>query len=89
MKFTVFILYSTFLDNTSDKRDIPAVTAYRVLIEVDGYNAFNRNIGGGVTLLNSRIDVKGHIDFYNNTAVFGGGISLSGRCLVILVISII
>ncbi|XP_065897695.1 uncharacterized protein [Dysidea avara] len=82
--FRTLIENCTFLDNTSDKRDIPAVTAYRVLIEVDGYNAFNRNIGGGVTLLNSRIDVKGHIDFYNNTAVFGGGISLSGRCLILL-----
>jgi len=58
-----------------------------VLVEADGYNAFNGNIGGGVTLLNSRIDVKGQIDFYGNIAVFGGGFALSGRCLVILILN--
>lgn len=73
---------SSFLNNTSETKDISALTTYRVLVEADGYNAFNWNVGGGVTLLNSRIDVKGHIDFYNNTAVFGGGFALSGRCLV-------
>jgi len=78
-----FILYSTFLNNTSDSQDIPALTAYRVMVEVNGYNAFNGNIGGGITLLNSRINVNGHINFYYNTAVVGGGITLSGRCLVI------
>lgn len=53
-----------------------------MLVIIDGYNKYVGNIGGGVTLLNTRIDVKGRIEFNENSAVFGGGIALSGRCLV-------
>jgi len=80
--FSILFLSSVFLNNTSETQDTSALTAYRVLVEADGNNAFNGNVGGGITLLKARIDVKGRIDFYNNTAVLGGGISLSGRCLV-------
>ncbi|XP_065897690.1 uncharacterized protein [Dysidea avara] len=82
--FRTLVRNCSFLNNFSETKDISALTTYRVLVEADGYNAFNWNVGGGVTLLNSRIDVKGHIDFYNNTAVFGGGFALSGRCLILL-----
>ena len=54
-----------------------------MLVEIIGYNnIYIGNIGGGVTLLNSRLDVKGRIEFHRNCAVFGGGLALSGRCLV-------
>lgn len=72
-----------FEDNYSESRDISALTTYRVLVEFDGYeNKYIRNIGGGITLLNTRVDVKGRIEFHGNKAVFGGGLALSGRCLV-------
>jgi len=82
---THFILLdnSLFEENFSDTKDISALTTYRVLVEVVGYNnRYIGNIGGGVTLLNSRVDIKGRIEFHNNHAVFGGGFGLSGRCLV-------
>ena len=54
-----------------------------MLVEIEGYNnKFIRNIGGAVTLLNTRVDVKDRVEFYKNEAVFGGGLALSGRCLV-------
>ena len=54
-----------------------------MLVEIEGYNnKYIRNIGGAVTLLNTRVDVKGRVEFYKNEAVFGGGFALSGRCLV-------
>lgn len=54
-----------------------------MLVEIIGYNnVYIGNIGGGITLLNSRLDVKGRIEFHRNLAVFGGGFALSGRCLV-------
>ena len=74
---------SLFEDNFSKSKDISALTTYRVLVEIDGYNnKYIRNIGGGVTLLNTRVNVKGRVEFHENMAVFGGGIALSGRCLV-------
>ena len=72
-----------FENNLSDSKDISALTTYRVLVEIIGHNnKYIGNVGGGVTLLNSRLDVKGRIEFHQNLAVFGGGLALSGRCLV-------
>ena len=54
-----------------------------MLVKVIGdNNMYIGNIGGGITLLNSRLDVNGRIEFHQNLAVFGGGFALSGRCLV-------
>lgn len=75
--------HSLFEDNFSDSKDISALTTYRVLVNIHGYaNKYIKNTGGGITLLNSRVDVNGRIEFHDNQAVFGGGFALSGRCLV-------
>ena len=62
--------------------DTTAITAYRVLITFYGNTSFHSNQGGGVSLLSSRMDVKGTVIFDNNTAVFGAGVAMSGRSLV-------
>ena len=62
--------------------DTTAVTAYRVLISFSGTNTLNNNTGGGLSLLSSRMDVRGSVTFDGNLAVFGGGIAMSGRSLV-------
>ena len=75
---------SEFRENggTGGSADTTAITVYRVLISFYGNTSFLSNRGGGVSLLSSRMDVKGGVVFYNNTAVFGGGVAMSGRSLV-------
>ena len=81
---TLFFFCSRFDNNVASRgsTDTTAVTAYRVLITFYGINTFNNNFGGGLSLLSSRMDVRGNLTFNNNTAVFGGGIAMSGRSLV-------
>lgn len=52
---------------------------------------FEDNIGGGITLLNTRMRVTRHstMEFLRNTAVFGAGIAMDDRCLVSLHASIL
>ena len=40
------------------------------------------NLGGGITLLNARLSVRGQLLLLNNEAMFGGGITLDDSCLV-------
>lgn len=65
-----------------DSADTTSVTTYRVLISFQGNNTFINNSGGGISLLGSRMDVNGTVMFNGNTAVFGGGVAMSGRSLV-------
>lgn len=51
-------------------------------MEFSGYNHFVGNLGGGVSLLNSRLDVRGELLLLNNVAMFGGGIAMDDSCLV-------
>ncbi len=62
--------------------DTTAVTVYRGLLSFYGNNSFYGNIGGGTTLLSSRMDVRGNVVFDGNLAVFGAGVAMSGRSLV-------
>ena len=77
---------SLFLENlgTRGSADTTSITAYRVLISYYGNTSFISNRGGGVSLLSSRMDVRGNIMFDGNTAVFGAGVAMSGRSLVSL-----
>ena len=63
-------------------KDTSAVTIYRVVLTFLGSNTFHKNIGGGTSLLSSRMDVRGEVVFDFNTAVFGAGVAMSGRSLV-------
>lgn len=73
-----------FLKNggTRGSADTTSITAYRVLISFYGNTLFISNRGGGVSLLSSRMDVRGSVKFDKNTAVFGAGVAMSGRSLV-------
>ena len=76
-----------FLENlgTRGSADTTSITAYRVLISFYGNTSFISNQGGGMSLLSSRMDVRGNVMFDRNTAVFGAGVAMSGRSLVSLV----
>lgn len=80
------LLRSTFLNNTSleDTQDTSAIAAFRFPTVFSGSNHFESNIGGGITLLNTRMTVttNSSLLFLRNRAVFGGGISMDDRCLV-------
>ena len=88
METCVFSLLSrsTFLNNTSegDTQDTSAIAAFRFPTVFSGSSLFEGNIGGGITLLNTRMQVRAfsNLLFLNNRAVFGGGISMDDRCLV-------
>ena len=74
------------MNNTSvgESADTSAVVAFRFPTVFFGYNTFEGNTGGGITLLNTRMTVRNGstLLFLRNTAVFGGGISMDDRCLV-------
>ena len=40
------------------------------------------NTGGGMTLLDSQMAIQGQVDLFENSAVYGGGLVMSGRSLV-------
>ena len=77
-------LNSLFQDNmaTNGSADSTALTAYRVLLTFNGNSWFASNFGGGISLLGSRMDVRGQVHLDRNTAVFGAGIAMTGRSLV-------
>jgi hypothetical protein len=82
----VNITNCTFVNNsgTHDSADTTAMTVYRVLVTFQGHSSFLSNQGGGITLLGSRMDIQGHVDLDSNFAVFGAGIAMSGRSLLLL-----
>ena len=47
-----------------------------------GVNIFKANQGGGVTLLQTNMDVSGTLHFEENAAISGGAISLEDLCVV-------
>lgn len=78
-------LSSSFLNNeASGSADTSSVAAFRFPTVFSGSNRFEGNMGGGITLLNTRMSVSsgGKMLFKSNTAVFGAGISMDDRCLV-------
>ena len=80
---------SHFRDNQGSEgsADTTSVTVYRVLISFQGNCSFLDNQGGGISLLGSRMDVRGSVVFDGNTAVFGGAIAMSGRSQVLALAS--
>ncbi len=75
---------SVFENNTSleDNKDTSAIAAFRFPTVFSGYNNFTGNVGGGITLLNTRMEVNGSLWFQANRAVFGAGLAMDDRCLV-------
>jgi predicted outer membrane repeat protein len=69
---------------TRGSADSTALTAYRVLLTFNGTSSFVGNWGGGISLLGSRMDVKGEVKLDSNIAVFGAGIAMTGRSLILL-----
>ena len=59
-----------------------ALLAFRFPVKFSGFNQFIGNLGGGVVLINSRLDVNGKLLLERNNATFGAGISLDDSCLV-------
>ena len=57
-------------------------SCFRFPITLRGTNYFRRNVGGGITLLNTQMDVYGVVILDSNTADFGGGLAMDDRCLV-------
>ena len=66
-------------------QDLSTITAYRVLLTFRGRTTFYENIGGGVLLLSSRIDIQGDVIFEKNLGVFGAGMAMSGGSVVSLI----
>lgn len=63
-----------------------AVSSFRVPIQFIGTNRFYRNIGGGVSIVESLITVaeNSYLTFESNSANFGGGLHLVGTCLLVV-----
>ena len=86
---TIIILYnniswsdiSTFFGN---KKEQSAIVSFRFPISLSGTNVFRRNEGGGISLMQSRVDLSGTVHFIENSAVVGGGMALEDQCLVMV-----
>ena len=75
----MFTLCSNITDNTGDR----ALLSVRFPIQLEGSNIISDNIeGGGVSLLDTRMDTKGSILFEGNSAVYGGAIAIEDEGLV-------
>lgn len=84
--------YSNFTENrnspnidsslTDELVHSSALLAFRFPVELSGCNKFDGNIGGGITLMNARLNVRGELLLLNNVAMFGGGIAMDDSCLV-------
>ena len=78
---------STLADVNEFQRDPGgALSAFRYPIKLLGQTKFLRNIGGGLSVINTEIDVEqnAQVLFQANEAIFGGGIQMEERCRVSL-----
>ena len=73
---------STFFGNKEEMLQQSAVVSFRFPISLSGTNVFRKNEGGGISLMQSRVDVGGTVHFIENSAVVGGGMALEDQCLV-------
>lgn len=76
----IFCSHSNFIGNKAKKQG--AVLSFRYPVSLSGINVFKRNEGGGVSLMQSRVDVSGTVYFIKNSALSGGGLALEDQCLV-------
>lgn len=70
------------IDSGDESIHSSALLAFRFPVKLSGYNHFVGNLGGGITLLNARLTVRGKLLLLNNVAAFGGGIAMDDSCLV-------
>ena len=63
-----------------------ALSSFRYPIKFSGHTKFCHNIGGGLSVLNTKIDVEknAQVLFQENKGIFGGGIQMEERCRVSL-----
>jgi predicted outer membrane repeat protein len=91
--FEVLVHNSTFEDNEVGDLSVSdgsvaraAVSSFRFPIKFTGTNRFSRNIGGGLSVVDSLVTVakNSHLIFEDNVAHFGGGLQQVGSCLVVV-----
>ena len=75
-----FSLYSNFTSNIAMNQG--SLLAFRFPVTFEGTNIFSGNMGGAVTLITTRMNLKGKILFENNHAGEGGAVTLVDRALV-------
>ena len=63
-----------------------ALSSFRYPIKLSGHTKFLRNIGGGLSVLNTEIDVEqnAQVLFQENEGIFGGGVQMEERSRVSL-----
>ena len=61
-----------------------ALSSFRYPIKLSGHNNFLHNTGGGLSVINTEIDVEqnAQVLFQENAAIFGGGIQMEDNCRV-------
>ena len=68
---------------TSGKRNIPSAIFAEMPIALKGSTKFFNNTGGGITIVERRIDMYGNVEFVNNCSPYdGGGIRLEDESFV-------
>ena len=72
--------YSSFCGNQAKRQS--SILSFRYPIKFTGVNIFKANQGGGVTLLQTNMEVSDILHFEENTAKNGGAISLEDLCVV-------
>ncbi|XP_019851702.1 PREDICTED: uncharacterized protein LOC109581757 [Amphimedon queenslandica] len=73
---------TSIVNGSGSTGDTSAVAAFRFPTLFDGTNVFFNNTGGGIMLLNTRMQAHGDMRFEYNNAIFGGGIMMDDRCLL-------
>ena len=58
------------------------MSVFQVIVNFINTNIFLNNFGGGITLIESQLNVKNNLTFHHNFADNGGGIAMFGRCFV-------
>ena len=63
-----------------------ALSSFRYPIKLSGHTKFCSNIGGGLSVLNTEIEVEqnAQVLFQENEGIFGGGIQMEESCKVSL-----
>ena len=73
---------SSFLQNSANEEG--AVRSLRFPIAFYGNTIFKDNLGGGVAVLQSRMDISGTVWFEGNSALDGGAVALRDQSVVSL-----
>ena len=68
--------------NITDNKGDSALTSVRFPLQLLGRSIISRNTGGGLSLLDARIDLGGIVLFESNSAVDGGAIAMEDESLV-------